>query len=417
MDDLERDLATQLRRRSEEVTPGEDLPARIRAQVGRHQRRRRLMQTAVPTLGVLIGAVTLVAVVGHGGGTRSSSSAAPSAAPSAGPSHRQAPSTTRLSPAPSNGSSKGAPSAGPSVNTQAPASGFRSTTATWVPINFGDVQVSVPSGAVIGSSGCPDPTATVTIHLGRQPAGVFGCPFEPVGVTTLTLESLPTGRSTSGLAAHTVNGVKVFSNFGSPAAAQELVPSLGVEVQASGPLASRVLGTLTRSPRAVALAGGGTPRAPRSWRRVTFGGLSAAVPSNWTVEHVTDEDASCEPQPPGEPGGVMGDESRPTVILDTGQGPLPPCPAILAEPDQPVEQASDGLVIDPGPIGPLSGVTSYSRCISVDRLRICPTNDAGQYGELVLGVHTRSGKKVAVVIGDGMSGETARTILYSLRPA
>jgi hypothetical protein len=414
MDDLERDLATQLHRRSEEVAPGEDLPARIRAHVDRHQRRRRVMQSAVPTLCLLIGAATFVAVVGHGGGTRPS----PSAAPSAG-SVGRAPSTTRPSPAPTSGSSNGAASAGPAFAAQTPAFGQSQTTAGWVPVDYGNVQVSVPPGAVIGSNACPDPSVPVTVHLGRQPTGVFNCPLEPAGGTTVTLESLPAGTSTSGLPAHTVNGIKEFSNFGSPATAEELVPSLGVEVQASGPLASPFLLTLTRSPRAVALAGGQAPHLPRSWHRVTFGGLSVAVPATWPVQHATDEGASCERQPPWEPGGVTGAGSRPAVILDAGQSPLPPsCPAPLpAEADQPVEPATDGLVIDPGPIGPLSGAISYGPCISIAGIRICPANDPGRYGELILRIHTTGGKKIAVVIGDAVSGETARTILYSLRSA
>ena len=305
---------------------------------------------------------------------------------------------------------------------QGPAFGQSQTTAGWVPVDYGNIQVSVPPEAVIGSNGCPDPSVPVTVHLGRQPAGVLNCPLEPAGGTTVTLESLPAGTPTSGLAAHTVNGIKEFSNFGSPATAQVLVPSLGAEAQASGPLASRVLGTFTRSPRAVALAGGRAPGVPRSWHRVTFGGLSVAVPATWPVQHTTDEGASCEGQPPRETGGVAGAGSRAVVILDAGQAPLPPScpaplPAVAAELDQPVEPATDVLVIDPGPIGPLSGVTSYGPCISVAGLRICPANDHGQYGELILRIHTTGGKQVAVVIGDAVSGETARTILYSLRPA
>jgi hypothetical protein len=415
MDDLERDLAMQLHRRSEEMAPGEDLPARIRAHVDRHQRRRRLMQGAVPTLCLLIGAVTFVAVVGHGRGTRPSSSAAPSAG-----SVERAPSTTGPSPAPS-GSSNGATSAGPAF-VQGPASGVAPMTSGWVPVDYGNIQVSVPPGAVIGFNRCPDPSVPVTVHLGRQSAGVLNCPLELAGGTTVTLESLPAGTSTSGLAAHTVNGIEEFSNFGSRPTAQVLVPSLGAEAQANGPLASRVLGTLIRSPRAVALAGGRAPLVPRSWHRVTFGGLSVAVPATWPVQHATDEGDSCDGQSPWELGGVIGAGSRPVVILDAGQVPLPPScpaplPAVAAELDQPVEPAAGVLVIDPGPIGPLSGVTSYGPCISVAGLRICPANDPGQYGELILRVHTTGGKKVAVVIGNAVSGETARTILRSLRSA
>ena len=413
MDDLERDLATQLHRRSEEVAPGEDLPARIRAHVDRHQRRRRLMQSAVPTLCLLIGAVTFIAVVGHGGGTRPSQSAAPSAG-----STERVP-AERPSPAPTSGSNSGAATAGPSIAaTQAPAFGYGPTTAGWVPVDYGNAQVSVPPGAVISSNGCPDPGAPVTVHLGRQPAGVFNCPLEPAGVTVVTLESLPAGWSTSGLAAHAVNGIEEFSKVNDVVEAEELVPSLGVEVQASGPLASRVLGTLTRSPRGVVLAGGRTPRVPRSWHRVTFGGLSVAVPATWPVQHTTDEGTPCERQPPWEPGPVAGAGSQPIVILDAGQGPLPSCPATApAQVDQPVEPAKDGLVIDPGPVGPLSGATYDGPCTSVAGLRICPVKNPGQSGEFIFRVHTTSGKKVAVVIGDAVSGETARTILHSLRSA
>ncbi len=418
MDDWARDLATQLHRRSEAVTPTEDLPARIHARVDRHHHRRRLLQSSVPALCLLIGAVTFVALVGPGRGTPSSRSAASSAGSSAGSSDSRAPSSAQPSQAAANGEAR--ISAGSSMP-GAPVFGQTQKTAGWIPVDYGNVQISVPPGAVIGSGPCPEPSVAVTVHLGRPPAGVFNCPLEQAGVTTVTLEPVPAGASTSGLASRHVHGVTVFLNFGSPAKDAELVPSLGAEVQASGSQASIILGTLTPSPRTVALAGGRAPRVPGSWRRVTFGGLSVAVPASWPVQNATVEGTPCELEPVWESHPVIGSDGRPAVILDAGQ-PAPPqklCTAQNTSPigyDQPVEQPTPGLVINSGSLVPPSGVTSYGRCLAIAGLRACPAHDPEQYGELVLQVQLASGKTDAVVIGMAGNGQTERTVLHSLRP-
>ena len=241
------------------------------------------------------------------------------------------------------------------------------------------------------------------------------CPFEPVDVNTVTLESLPPGVSTSGRKSATVNGIKVFEAAGTgPMAVDALVPSLGVEVQANGPLATKILGTLSRSARAVALAGGRAPRVPRSWRRITDGGLRVRVPAAWPVHHVTDWGSAC--QPPSEL--TVSSSSQPSVTLDEGKEPPPvPCPLAI-DADQPIPTPVNGLTIDPGPDGPLSGATSFGPCKSIHGLQVCPARgELEQNGGLVLRVRTPSGATVAVVIGLAGKGKTARTILYSLRPA
>jgi hypothetical protein len=413
MDDLERKLAAQLHRRSEQVTPGDDVPGRIRERVHRRQRQRRVLLGAAPTACLLIAALAFVAVGGSGGGNRSSSSAASTSAPTDNP-----PSLHR-SPAPANGSTRPPVAGGPAFAAQSPVASGTMAQAGWVPIDDGNVQISVPPGAVISTGACPSPGAPVTVHLSPPPAGVFNCPFEPVGVTTVTIEPLPAGTSTAGLSSSRVHGVTVFPNFGSPGSGAELVPSLGAEVQASGPEASAILGTLTTSPRTVALSGGHAPPVPGSWRRVTFGGLSVAVPTSWPVQHAPVVGTPCALEPVWESRTVIGSDGRPAVILDTGptSPPQEHCAALAPAPlgdNQAVVQPSAGLVINPG--GLASG-TSYGRCRTVAGLRVCPARDPQHYGELVLGVRLPDGKTDTVVIGLTGNGQTARTILNSMRPA
>ena len=116
---------------------------------------------------------------------------------------------------------------------------------------------------------------------------------------------------------------------------------------------------------------------------------------------------------------MIGFDGRPAVILDTGQTSPPQkhcaasTPATLGD-DQPVVQPTPGLVINPGRVA--SG-TSYGRCRTVAGLGVCPARDPQHYGELVLRVHLPNGKTDTVVIGLTGNGQTARTILYSMRPA
>jgi hypothetical protein len=51
------------------------------------------------------------------------------------------------------------------------------------------------------------------------------------------------------------------------------LPSLGVQVNAQGRLAGRIVSTLTRSPRTVSLATGPAPLAPSLWRSVSYAGV------------------------------------------------------------------------------------------------------------------------------------------------
>jgi hypothetical protein len=419
MDDLERDLATRLHQRSAHVTPGEDLPARIRARVYRRQRQRRFLLTAVPTVCLLVAALTLIAVVAaNRTHSPQSASAAPSVPSTTSPTGRTPAGSLKPPTQASGGLSSGTQAAGPTMAGNAPDDGSVASTR-WIPVAYGDAQVSVPPGTVTASTPCPDPRAYVTVYLGPRPQGIYNCPLEPTGVTTVTLEALPAGASTSGVAPVTVHGIKVFPSSGnSSAVVTGLVPSLAVQVQVEGPLSSRILGTLARSPLSTVLARGRVPRTPRSWQRLTFGGLSVGAPAHWPVQHVSDWEVPCGAEPPWEMQPLIGVGSQPSVTLDAGADTSlePKCPAATTG-YLPAQPPTDGLIVDPGPVGPLASITSYEPCLSIAGLRVCPAQNDGRYGELVLRVTTSSGTTDAVVIGLSGNGSTARRILYSLRPA
>ena len=400
MTDLERDLSTRLHHRSEEVVPGQDFPDRIRARVEGHRHRRRLLLGVVPVVACLaIGISTLLAFVLPGSPNPSLSLAA------RGPG--------RSSVARSPHSSKEPQTSSAQANSPA----FGVVQVAGIHVDFANGQISVPPGSVFTSIGCPDSGAPVTVELGN-----VGVPqtdpicFQPTGATKVSLTSVQSNASTIGLHRTSVHGVTVFLRSGSatPTEVNELVPSLGLNLQADGPLASQVAGTLSPSPRVRVLAGGRSPRVPPSWRRITDGGLRVSVPSRWPLRHVADWGSSCETPMPWEP--PIGDVSS-AVTLDAGK--MPPtvvCPDLAVSLDQPVSAPDDGLIIDPGPDGPLSGVTSFGTCQSMAKLRVCPVQSDFD-GQLVLRVREPGGATVAVIIGLGGNRQTARTILRSLRPA
>src|ERR1019366_7901207 len=80
-----------------------------------------------------------------------------------------------------------------------------------------------------------------------------------------------------------LNGVRVYRLLTAVTYVGYYAASLGVEVIAQGPLARRILATLTRSPRAMALASGSTPAVPPDWKTLTYQGLSLAAPAWWPI--------------------------------------------------------------------------------------------------------------------------------------
>ncbi|HXQ59649.1 MAG TPA: hypothetical protein VN799_06110 [Acidimicrobiales bacterium] len=269
----------------------------------------------------------------------------------------------------------------------------------WVPVAFDDVQISVPATWRV-ALGCPE--AVGNVYLGAVP--MLFCPSESAGTNVVVLRTNTTPPATN-LTSGKINGITVYW-FG-PEDRTLLVPSIGVSVTATGLSAGKVLHTLTYSPRAVVLARVTTAAPPRSWHRVSFGGLSAAVPRAWFIERLSYWPLGCAQI------DTRLDDTQ--VLLSAGTRIVSPsCPA-MATSELAIVTPIDGLVIDPGPQGPVAAGASFGACLHVHGLRVCPAR-GDPYGILVLSVH-RPGRHhaTAVEIGLAGSGATARTIVDSLR--
>jgi len=115
-------------------------------------------------------------------------------------------------------------------------------------VAFGQAQISVPADWVISTADCPFGSAPGMVIL-RDAVSLTGCVLETgpaisdvVGITPFDPPRLqPTGRSAS------INGITV--DWGHPTSSSigYQVPSLGVQIDASGVLADKVLATLALS--------------------------------------------------------------------------------------------------------------------------------------------------------------------------
>ena len=118
-----------------------------------------------------------------------------------------------------------------------PADDLPSTPAPWVPVAYGDAQLSVPATWWVLYSSPPCPTGSPQGEVFVNPSrGVFHCPVEtaPGPGTTISFE-LP--RSPRGAVLGTpeiINGIAVYPYPAGPRLSY-LVPSLGVEMTVNGP--------------------------------------------------------------------------------------------------------------------------------------------------------------------------------------
>jgi hypothetical protein len=234
-------------------------------------------------------------------------------------------------------------------------------------------------------------------------AGGTNVSLLPIVHADLALETPPT---------HVVNGMVVWDLAGRPSATQGwyMIPALGVTVQAEGPLARRILATITSSPRAEALAPGSASPIPSSWHTVTFEGLSFAAPRSWSVRR-TSEGLGI--------GNVcataLGVALSQGIVLSTDlHQQFLPCPLELPRPQPP----TDGVQIDAGTHLELpSGLAFSTNCLDLHGLTACPAITPA-YSILILRV-TVPGRTEPLLVSIGLAGNgmTARTILRSLKAA
>ena len=228
----------------------------------------------------------------------------------------------------------------PTVSTLLPVVDLSVTPKGWVPVAYGDAQLSVPPGFPVAYPG------QTSFCSGASASGPGGLLVDtPLGETAhCVVERHPTmvywasvPHPSSVAFEHIrkksvlLNGLRVFRIPTAVTYFGYYAPSLGVQVITQGPLGQRILATLTRSPRTVALASGSAPAVPYDWRTVTFQGLAFAAPSSWPVSRTTVNLGIG--QPCSAPGVALGDSQ---VDLSTDNrlggyrciyfGPIPEVP-------------------------------------------------------------------------------------------
>ena len=294
-----------------------------------------------------------------------------------------------------------------------PAVDLSATPAGWVPVAFGNAQISVPAAwwVLYNSYPCPTGSPPGEVFV-NPPPGAFACPLEIAPGSSTAVSFGPPRSPHSTVLGHpeVINGILVYCYPTGPQSSY-LAPSLGVEITVDGPLGQRVLHTLTWSPRSVVLAPGSLPAIPSSWRYVSFAGLRFSVPANWPITRIQVTPglgAMCQRQ------GVVF--SGTTVTLSTDRHPLLVvlCPLFPSTPQPP----ENGVQVDSGlRTEPTVTLSLSAHCLVLHGLTACPATSPA-YSILVvrMNVPGRS-KPVFVSIGLAGNGMVARTILYSMRRA
>lgn len=277
----------------------------------------------------------------------------------------------------------------------------------WVPVDFGLAQISVPATWWYDSptwGWCPDKPIPGLVLAGEDHLPKKTCPHPAsaasfASVVSAGVEEIAYHRLKPVL----VNGIPVYVQAGG---LTYWVQSLDAYVHASGPLARRVLHTLTWSPAAVAL-GTQTRVVPASWRWYSFAGLRFAAPPNLPRQTTDDDLVGCPQAVPG---------LQPWVLLSTATNALSPSCILLSLRVSYIHY-SDGVFVASGPYQSVQLPKRSYPCRSLHGLRACMMS--GTYGgvvEVIVAVPGRS-RPTLVDIGLAGNGMVARSILYSLRAA
>jgi hypothetical protein len=285
--------------------------------------------------------------------------------------------------------------------------------AGWVPVPYRRAQLSVPGSWLVQS-----PRQFWCVPRSRGMIFAGGGPTVPKGAACGHTASLawirPAGRIPPEIRlrrpARVIHGLPVYRLPGGPGSLQYLVPELGVRVGARGPLARRVLGTLTRSPLSVVLRRGPAGPVPASWIWHRSRGVRFATPRSWSVQR-EHQWATCGT------GLVSGrllliDATRPPARL--------PCPAPF--PTAAAEQALPGLTVVTGKYAATSVGADFAGCQVRRGLRICLSSVTGQggfsSGVLIFSASRPHRRPVAIfLLGLSGSGARARVILGSVTVA
>jgi hypothetical protein len=371
--ELEREVKAMLAARAEHAERPVAMVEKVESLVRQKRRRRKTVSAALGAPALVIAVILPLALLA---GTN----------PGATPRHGPGPATS------------------PPDRTAIPLVDTAATPAGWAPVSFGSAQISVPSSWLREDvvSGCGAPIRGMVFVA--QQIRAMGCQ-PPLAPNVVSIGPAPRGPAPlPGPATRVVNGIRVTVAAAGAQSGRYLVPELGVQATARGPLARRVLATLTRSPLSVALAAGRAFPAPRSWRWYSFGGVRFAAPAGWPELNST-------------PYGCWPDIQAHAVALLTRRDTAMSCPGPLGtagwaagqlgvELDSGQAAARQGVRIEPGP------------CLRLQGLRTCISQQPGGLGWLTLSAFPPGASRPTIVrIGLAGSGVVSREILDSIGPA
>src|SRR5579859_1216197 len=288
-----------------------------------------------------------------------------------------------------------------------PLTDTAATPSGWAPVANGDAQISVPASWRVSPRLVCGRAAPGYVVLGNGSTSLVvtnqRCRQVP-NMAAILLQ--PRGWRLAG-ALGMINGIFVERRQADRGSVSYFVPTLHVVVTARGPLARKVLATLTRSPLSVVLARGPEFSVPRSWRWHDFGGIRFAVPASWLLEQSSTWDR-------GGCAGAYWMDPR-TVRLSTARSVLrqicPAAPDIAG-----FMIAHQGVSVAAGRVARLDS-SQYDGCRFLHGLRACYLASPYQDGLLDLAVFVPGRHEPTVVeVGLAGNGAIARTIFDSIRP-
>jgi hypothetical protein len=282
--------------------------------------------------------------------------------------------------------------------------------AGWAAVPYRDAQLSVPGSWLVQAPqqlACGLPQTDGMIFAGASPR----LPKGPGCSLTASLAWIVrAGNSRPGTGhrppAAVIHGIPVYRLPSGNGSVQYLVPELGVRVGARGPLARRVLSTLTRSPLSVVLSPGGASPVPAGWSWTQSGSVRFATPPTWNLQRAR-RWATCG----------TGLASGTLLLIDATRPPLAlPCPYRI--PTASAGEAQPGLVVVTGKYAAQSLSQHYDRCQGRRGERICLSSVTGQGGPLsgvLIFSVSRPRQHAVTYFLLGLSGSrTARTIFGSI---
>jgi hypothetical protein len=292
-----------------------------------------------------------------------------------------------------------------------PQSDGLGTPSGWAPVPYQRAEISVPPSWLVETpqqhSCAPQPPGL--IFAGARPV-------MPKGTGCRSIASLawirPAGFIPQGISHRRptglIHGIPVYRLRSGPDSVQYLVPELRVRVGARGPLARRVLATLTWSPLAVVLSRGPAGPVRANWTWYRFGGIGFAAPRSWIVRR-ENQWATC--------GTGLVPSSL--LLIDATRPPAAlPCP--YPAPTAAGEQVQPGLTIVTGKYAAQSVSEDFVRCQVRHGVRICLSSITGQGGfdsGVLFFSAARPHQHAATffLLGLSGSGTRARAIFGSIR--